>query len=97
MDSRKHSRFTGMKAKFACNAGGAFSTYGTSLPGFALELDPNKRIVQAWSVDDWLAGEYSIAAFTFAPVKRGTGLTFTQFGMHNRHYRGINQRGKDYY
>lgn len=97
IDPRKHSKFTGMKATLQHKVGGKFTAYGNDLAGFTLEVIPNKKIVQAWRANDWPKGHYSLATFTFSPVKGGTRLSLTQLDVPNKHYSGINQGWKDAY
>jgi len=48
LNSAKHSAFTGESARIERKPGGAFACYGEYITGITLELEPNKRIVQAW-------------------------------------------------
>jgi len=97
MDSRKHSKFTGAKASISRKVGGKFSVYGKYIQGINLELVPARRIVQVWRGSDWPKGWYSIASFSLQKVKGGTRLVFTQIGVPDREYKGINQGWRDYY
>lgn len=97
MDSRKHSKFTGAKASISRKVGGKFSAYGKYIQGINLELVPARRIVQAWRGSDWPKGQYSIATFSLKRIKGGTRLVFTQIGVPDREYKGINQGWRDYY
>ncbi len=97
MDSRKHSKFTGAKASISRKVGGKFSVYGKYIQGINLELVPARRIVQAWRGSDWPKGQYSIATFSLKRIKGGTRLVFTQIGVPDREYKGINQGWRDYY
>ncbi len=97
MDSRKHSKFTGGKASISRKVGGKFSVYGKYIQGINLELVPARRIVQAWRGSDWPKGQYSIATFLLKKIKGGTRLVFTQIGVPDREYKGINQGWRDYY
>ncbi len=97
MDSRKHSKFTGAKARMSRKMGGKFTAFGSYIRGMNLDLVPNKRIVQAWRGSDWPKGHYSIATFSLKRIKGGTRLVFTQIGVPDREYKGINQGWRDYY
>ena len=97
MDSRKHSKFTGAKARMSRKIGGKFTAFGSYIRGMNLDLVPNKRIVQAWRGSDWPKGHYSIATFSLKRIKGGTRLVFTQIGIPDREYKGINQGWRDYY
>ena len=97
MDSRKHSKFTGAKARISRKMSGKFTAYGKYIQGINLDLVPGKRIVQAWRGSDWPKGHYSMATFSFKRVKAGTRLVFTQIGVPDREYKGIHQGWRDYY
>ena len=91
MDSRKHSRFTGARARMSRKIGGKFTAFGNYIQGINLDLVSNKRIVQAWRGSDWPKGHYSLATFSLEGIKGGTRLVFTQIGVPDREYKGINQ------
>jgi len=99
MDSRKHSRFSGRKAKVSKKVGGKFSVYGGSLVGTNLQLVKNKKIVQAWrcKMKDWPKNHYSKATFSLKKVKDGTRLSFFQSGVPNKCHKMISKGWKDYY
>ena len=97
MDSRKHSKFTGARARMSRKIGGKFTAFGSYIRGMNLDLVPNKRIVQAWRGSDWPKGHYSIATFSLKRIKGGTRLVFSQIGIPDREYKGINQGWRDYY
>jgi activator of HSP90 ATPase len=97
MDSRKHSRFTGARARMSRKMGGKFTAFGNYIRGMNLDLVSNKRIVQAWRGSDWPKGHYSVATFSLKRIKRGTRLTFTQIGVPDQEWKGISQGWRDYY
>jgi activator of HSP90 ATPase len=97
MDSRKHKKFTGVEARISRKVGGNFSAYGRYIQGINLNLVPDKRIVQAWRGSDWPRGHYSIATFSLKRIKGGTCLVFSQIGVPDREYKGINQGWRDHY
>ena len=73
MNQKKHTQFTGEPARIRAKAGAAFTCYGGYINGVTLELEPARRIVQAWRSRDWPSGHYSIV--TFALAKRSGGTT----------------------
>jgi activator of HSP90 ATPase len=97
VDSRKHTKFTGAKARISRKVGGTFSAYGRYIQGINLNLVPDKRIVQAWRGSDWPKGHYSIVTFLLKRIKGGTRLVFSQIGVPDREYKGINQGWRDHY
>ncbi len=99
MDSRKHSSFTGEKARVSRKVGGKFSIFDGGLNGTNLELVQDKKIVQSWraSMKNWPKDHYSNATFSMKEVKGGTRLTFTQSGVPEKCYESISQGWRDYY
>ncbi|MBI4167890.1 MAG: SRPBCC domain-containing protein [Candidatus Aenigmarchaeota archaeon] len=80
MDSKKHSAFTGSKAKISRRTGGSFSAYDGGLHGKNTELTKDKKIVQAWrcEMEGWPEKHFSKAVFSLKGVKNGTRLDFIQ-------------------
>jgi activator of HSP90 ATPase len=97
MDSRKHTRFTGAKAKISRKVNGGFTTYEGYIEGVHLDLVPDKKIVQSWRGNDWPGGHFSKATFSLKKIKNGVRLTFTQSGVPVQHYHDISQGWSDYY
>ena len=97
MDSRKHARVIGAKARISRKVGGRFSAYDGYIEGVNLNLVPDKKIVQSWRGSDWPKGHYSRATFSLKKVKNGTHLTFTQSGVPDQYYNDISQGWRDYY
>ena len=97
MDSRKHTKFTGAKARMSRRVGGNFSAYGRYIQGINLDLVPDKRIVQAWRGSDWPKGHYSVATFSLKRIRGGTRLAFTQIGVPDREFKGISHGWRDHY
>ena len=97
MDSRKHSMFSGSKARITKKVGSKFSTYDGYIDGVNLKLVPDKEIVQSWRGSEWPKGHYSKARFSFKKIKDGTVLTFTQTGVPEESYNAINKGWVDHY
>jgi uncharacterized protein YndB with AHSA1/START domain len=98
MDSRTHRAFTGAPARVSKKVGGAATCYDGQLSAVNVELEPGKRIVQAWRAKNWKAGVWSVVAFNLK--KRGktkTTLTFTQYGVPDDKYADINKGWKSHY
>jgi uncharacterized protein YndB with AHSA1/START domain len=82
MDAEQHTGFTGERAEIDPQPGGAFRCYGNYIKGVTLELEPGKRIVQAWRSRNWPQGVYSIVSFRLSRTSGGkTLLRFTQIGV----------------
>jgi activator of HSP90 ATPase len=70
-------------AEISREAGGTFSIFGGHIVGRHVELVPNERIVQAWRVVVWDAGDYSIAKFELKEQGSGTKIVFDHTGFPN--------------
>src|ERR1700690_631581 len=91
MNEKKHSQFTGERARIRAKAGAPFSCYDGYITGITLELEPAKLIVQAWRSQNWPAGTWSIVTFRLAKKSGGTHLRFTQVGVPANDYARKNQ------
>lgn len=56
LDTKKHGEMTGSMAFVSPGIGGKFSSWDGYIGGTTLELEPNKRIVQAWRTSDFPEG-----------------------------------------
>jgi len=80
-DVGKSLDITGKPAQIHREAGGVFSIFADYIVGRQIELVPNQRIVQAWRVQSWNPGIYSIAKFELMPQGSGTKLVFDHTGF----------------
>lgn len=81
-DSSQFSKVTGGAAtEISSHAGGAFSCFDGKVTGMIVELEPHRRIVQAWRSSDWHAGVYSIVKIELLQQGQSTLLTFDQTGF----------------
>jgi activator of HSP90 ATPase len=62
--------------KLSPHPGGAFSLFGGYIVGRQIELLPGEHIVQAWRVQSWPRGIYSIARFELNDQDGATQLIF---------------------
>lgn len=97
MDSKQHAAFSDSAARISQKVGGTFSAYDGYAEGKNLELQPGKRIVQAWRGSDWPKGVFSTATFTFSKVPQGTKLTFLQTGVPEKYFADVKRGWIDYY
>jgi activator of HSP90 ATPase len=97
MDSKKHAKFTGEKAKLSTRVGGKFTAYGGYITGKNLKLIPDRLIVQEWHMKGWPKGHASKVMFLFTKTKTGTKLTFGHTGVPLASYKGINSGWKSSY
>ncbi len=98
LNGKKHSQFTGEPAKIRAKAGAPFTCYGDYIKGFTLELETNKRIIQAWRGKDWPDGHYSVVTFALSNKPGGkTELHFTQIGVPADDYAEKNKGWRTHY
>lgn len=81
MDEEKHAKFTGMKASIDPVVGGKFETCNSRNSGFNLSLEPGKRIVQAWTHQDYPELQYSIVDIFLEKTSEGTRIHFNQLAV----------------
>jgi uncharacterized protein YndB with AHSA1/START domain len=75
------SAFTGGgPAEIEASAGGAFSLFGGRITGISIELDPNRRVVQAWRAENWDPGQFSLVTFELQREGDATRVVFDQAG-----------------
>ena len=97
MNEKKHSQFTGERARIRAKTGAPFSCYDGYITGITLELEPAKRIVQAWRSQNWPDGHYSIVTFALSKKAGGTQLRFTQIGVPANDYARKNRGWQMHY
>lgn len=81
LDSKKHAKLTGDKAKINPKVGGEFSTFGDYATGKNIILIPNKMIKQTWRASEWPEGHYSTIKFELSDKEGGTEIKFTQSNL----------------
>ena len=67
--------------EISTQVGGTFAIFAGHIIGRHLEFVPYERIVQAWRVVDWNAGEYSIAKFELVEQGAQTKLVLEHKGF----------------
>lgn len=97
MDSKKHTTFTGAKAKIGRQVGDTFSVWDDWATGSTIELVADKKIVQQWRGADWPQRHYSVITFKMKRVDRGTRLDFTQTGIPEQLYEDVAQEWNEWY
>ena len=97
MDSRKHAKFTRSAAKISRKVGGEIMAYDGYITGHNLELEPDRKIVQAWHASEWAPGHMSKATFTLTPVAAGTRLSFSHSNVPDQFVNDIRQGWIDSY
>ena len=97
MDAKKHSKLAaGDEVKISRKVGGKFNV-GGYIEGVNIELAPDEKIVQSWRYDDWPAGHFSKATFSFKEEGGKTKMVFTQKDVPMQFYEDIKQGWIDYY
>jgi activator of HSP90 ATPase len=81
MDSKKHTAFTGGKARISRAVGGEVMAYDDYIAGKNVELIPDQKIVQDWRAVDWPEGYTSRITFEFTAIPGGTRLDFTHVNL----------------
>lgn len=98
INSTKHSKFTSAPAKIGSKPGSAFTCYANYISGITLELEPGRRVVQAWRSRNWPAGHFSIVTFALSLNGKGqTELHFTQIGVPADDYAEKNKGWRTHY
>ena len=98
-DSKKHSAFTGAAARIEKKVNGKFSSYDGYCHGYTMELDANKKIVQAWhfAEDGWPDDHFSICTFLLEQNGNKTKLRFTQTDVPEHKAAALADGWKEYY
>lgn len=81
MNEDQHGAFTGGAAHISKDVGGAFACHDGQIVGRNIELEPNRRIVQAWRVANWDDGVYSVVKLDLQPDGEQTRLVLDHSGV----------------
>ncbi|MFK7987869.1 MAG: SRPBCC domain-containing protein [Sandaracinaceae bacterium] len=77
-DGETFAAVSGAPAAIESGAGGAFSCFGGMIEGRTLDSAPGERLVQAWRVKLWEAGQFSLVRFELSAVEGGTEIRLAQ-------------------
>ena len=80
-EASRFAEVTAAPASMEASPGGAFRFFNGMIEGRNVELEPGRRIVQAWRAKTWPAGRYSLVTFALQPDRGGTKLVFDQCGF----------------
>ncbi len=97
MDSKIHTEIAGSKSIIGTKAGSPFYVWDGGINGYNLVLHPDKKIVQAWRIEEWPKDHYSVVVFEFEKSDGGTKLVFDQYGVPEEDYENIREGWKSYY
>ncbi len=89
LDSEQHSAMTGGQAEVSAQVGDQFNAWDGYISGQNLQLEPEKRIVQAWRTVEFSESEPdSRVEIVFEPHEEGTRLTLhhTNLPPHGEQY-----------
>jgi activator of HSP90 ATPase len=98
LDGKKHSKLIGGKATGNATVGSEFTAWDGYITGTNLELDPGKRILQAWQTSEWPEGaEPSHVEWTFTGEDGGTHVTLVHSNVPAEQADSYRQGWIDYY
>ena len=80
LDSKEHSKSTGMTASINRTVGGRFRTFDGMLEGKNLLIVPDRQIVQFWRATHWKKEHWSILILTFSRVAGGAQIDLVHVG-----------------
>jgi len=97
LDSDRHSRITGQRAKMSREEGGRFSAGDSYISGYNLELVGSRRIVQAWRASEWPEGSYSVLRLELRPKGSGTRMIVDHVGIPDEFRDGVDSGWHEFY
>jgi activator of HSP90 ATPase len=97
LDSKKHSKSTGMTARISRKLGGRFRAFAGMLEGKNLLIVPDKHIVQLWRATHWKKEDWSILILTFSKAAGGAQVTLVHVGVPAYDHKGVRQGWPKYY
>jgi activator of HSP90 ATPase len=97
LDSKKHSKSTGMSARISRKAGGRFRAFGGMLEGKNLLVVPGRQIVQLWRATHWKKEDWSILILTFSKVAGGAQIDLVHVGVPAYDHKGVREGWPKYY
>ena len=98
LSSKGHSAMTGSTAKVTGKVGGKFSAWDGYIFGKTLELEPERRIVQAWRTSEFPnEAPDSRLEVLLVETKTGTKVTFTHTEVPDGQADSYKQGWEDFY
>src|SRR5271167_3984065 len=98
IDSRKHSKATGQRAKVSQKAGAAFTAFDGTLQGRNLLIVRKKMIVQSWRAKPWKKSDPdSILILTFSKTPSGGRVDLVHVNVPDHDYKGVTEGWSKYY
>jgi activator of HSP90 ATPase len=97
LDSRKHSKSTGMTARISRKVGGRFRSFNGALEGKNLLIVAERQIVQLWRATHWKKEDWSILILTFSKVAGGAQVDLMHVGVPAYDHKGVRKGWPKYY
>ena len=99
LNGKKMSSAQGQLSTVNKRANGKFTVFNNYCQGYNIELEPGRKIVQAWhfNEDGWPDDHFSTCTFLLTPTAKGTKLTFTQTDVPASTYESLNEGWHEYY
>ena len=98
LDSRQHSRITGVPARTSRRVGARFTAFGGALSGRNLMIVPGRMIVQAWRSTQFKAGDPdSILVLTFNKTAGGARIDLVHVNVPGHDHQGVTRGWPKYY
>lgn len=80
MDEKQHSAMSGGVSKIDQQVGGLAEMHDGQIIARNIELEPNRKIVQAWRVAGWDEGVYTLLRIRLDADGQSTRITLDQTG-----------------
>lgn len=97
MDEKKHSEFTGAKARIENKKDGKFSVWDGYATGKNLILEPGKQIVQTWRASDWPKEKNSKVTYFLSSKENGCVIDFEQVDVPEEFEEDIKSGWQEFY
>jgi len=98
LDSAEHGAFTGSEAQIDPQVGGSFTAWDGYIQGTTLELQPYRRILQAWRTSDFPQGSAdSRLEVLLEEVEGGVQITLHHSDIPTGQGEEYRQGWEDYY
>jgi len=97
LDSKKHSKSTGMTARINRKVGGRFRAFDAMLEGKTLLIVPGRQIVQFWRATHWKKEDWSILILTFSRAAGGAQIDLVHVGVPAYDQRGVREGWPKFY
>ena len=98
LSGEEHAAFTGSRAEVDPSIGGRFSAWDGYITGTTQELEPDRRIVQAWRAADFPeGGPDARLEVLLEPDEQGTRITLVHTNLPEGQGPGYEEGWQDYY